>query len=75
MKITPFKVIFMLNSDPLEFLRYLLPFKSYVQKCSTVLNSAANLLDKRKNVHLGFNFYKFLYFLINLYYFQVPILF
>ena len=62
MKITPFKVIFMLNSDLLKILRYLLPFKRYVQKYSIILNSAANLLDKCKNVHLGFNFSNFYIF-------------
>ena len=38
-KITVILVIFMLNSDPLEFLRYILPFKRYQLKHLLFFNS------------------------------------
>ena len=38
MKITVFKVLFILNSDLLEFLRYLLPFKRYEWKHLFIFN-------------------------------------
>ena len=40
MKITVFKLLFTLNSDQLEFLKYLLPFKSYEWKHLIFFNSA-----------------------------------
>jgi len=40
MKITVFIELFMLNPNPLEFLRYLLPFKSYKWKHLNFFNSA-----------------------------------
>ena len=39
-KTTLLKVVFTLNSDPLEFLRYLLPFKRYQWKHLIFFNSA-----------------------------------
>ena len=61
-KMTPFKELFMLNSEPLKFLRYLLPFQRYMQKCFISFNSAVNLLDKSKNVHVGLHFSNFYIF-------------
>ena len=39
MKITVFKLLFTLNSDQLEFLKYILPFKSYEWKHLIFFNS------------------------------------